>query len=372
MSDGVTDRAREAGRGAVQRLRPRVRRFTGTAHHHEPGAMATGPAVVDCAVYEQGHRKPGQPSAAQALEAAEELPDRFAWLGLYEPSAEEFADVAREYGLPPLAVEDAVQAHQRPKLERYGDQLFLVLKSARYVEHQELTATTEVVETGEIMLFVGKDFVVSVRHGMARPLEVVRARLDEDPALTSLGPTAVLYAVADQIVDDYAVIANEIELDLDQLEERVFSSDAGRDPQRIYRFKRELSEFKRAVLPLVRPVHLLTEGMVAGVPPEIVTNLRDVQDHLLQTVEQVTAADDLLSSILDANLTQVALQQNDDMRKMSAWLAIVAVPTAVTGFYGMNVPYPGFGRGWGVGVAVGIIVCGGLILYLLFKRKRWL
>jgi magnesium transporter len=250
--------------------------------------------------------------------------------------------------------------------------VFAVLKSIRYVEHEHVTDKTEVVETGEVEVFVGTDFVVTVRHGAACPLDGVRARLERDPELLSLGPSAVLYAVADHVVDDYEEVVDAVHGDLDEVEARVFGSRRGEDSQNVYQLKRELLEFKRAVVPLIRPVTQMVGGEIELIPEAIEDYLRDVLDHLLRVVEQLGGADELLSSILNANLTQLALQQNDDMRKMTAWAAIIAVPTAITGFFGQNVPYPGFNHHSGFVVSTGIIAAGMAYLYWLFKKKKWL
>ncbi len=373
VTDGTAERHRGPAREVVHRLRPRTTRLARSRRHLVEHFEDEVPnAVVQCAVYDKNGRMDGNPSPMEALAIARESPDRFCWVGLYEPTAQEFATIATEFGLHPLAVEDAVQAHQRPKLDRYGERLFFVLKSARYCEHEQITANTEVVETGEVMLFVAPDFVVSVRHGSARPLDVVRHRLDTEPDLCCQGPPGVLYAVADQVVDDYELVSEALQTDLDEIESRVFAGTRGYDTQNVYQLKREVSEFKRAVLPLVRPLHQLVQGEIPGINEQVSTYLSDVLDHLMRTVEEVGASDELLSSILQANLAQIALQQNDDMRKMSAWLAIIAVPTAVTGFFGQNIPYPGFNAHSGFWASTIIIAGGAAFLYIVFKRKRWL
>ena len=330
------------------------------------------PLVVDCGVYEAGRRLAGRLDPAAALQQARAKPGRFVWLGLFEPTEEELTEIGAIYGLHRLAVEDAVHAHQRPKVDEYDGMIFAVLKSIRYVEHDRLTEKTEVVETGEVEVFVGADFVVTVRHGAACPLDGVRARLEQDGELLALGPSSVLYAVADRIVDDYEVVVDEVHGDLDEVEARVFGSRRGEDSQNVYQLKRELLEFKRAVVPLIRPITQMVGGDVALIPEQIEDYLRDVQDHLLRVVEQLGGADELLSSILNANLTQLALQQNDDMRKMTAWAGIIAVPTAITGFFGQNIPYPGFNRQGGFWASTVVIVIGMVYLYWLFKKKKWL
>jgi len=329
--------------------------------------------VVDCAVYCNGERSGGRLDPAGARDAARALPGGFAWIGLHEPSFAELSGLAAQYDLHPLAVEDAVHAHQRPKLERYGETLFVVLKTARYLEHTELTSMTEVIETGEVMLFLGPSFVITVRHGDARRLDGVRADLEANPALLALGPTAVLYAVADHVVDDYLAVTADLEDDVDEVETQVFSTTATTDVRRIYQLKRELLELKRAVAPLRRPVSALTAGAVRDVPDEIRTYFRDVEDHLTRVSEQIASFDELLTSILQANLAQVTVQQNNDMRKISAWVAIAAVPTATAGIYGMNfehMPELEWRFGYPMVVSVMVTVC--LLLYRGFRRTGWL
>lgn len=324
--------------------------------------------IVDCAVYRDGHRDAdGVPDLAGAVQAARAEDSDFVWIGLHEPSADELAHVSSEFGLHPLAVEDAVKAHQRPKLERYEDSLFVVLKTLRYVEE------TSDIESGEVMLFVGEGFVVTVRHGDGNPLAGVRSRLESDRKLLALGPSAVLYAICDTVVDTYTAIAAEVEQDLEELEVAVFSGERGPRAERIYALKREVLEFRRAALPLVEPMRQLADGKVPHVRDETHTLFRDVSDHVLRVVEQVESADRLLTDILNANLAQVSVQQNDDMRRISAWVAILAVPTLVAGIYGMNfdhMPELHWQYGYPFAIGVMLLVCG--TLYRFFKRAGWL
>jgi magnesium transporter len=304
--------------------------------------------------------------------AARECTDAFVWIGLYQPGEDEFADIANEFSLHPLAVEDAVTAHQRPKLERYGDTLFAVFKTARYVEHDELTGTSEVVETGEVMVFVGPDFVVTVRHGMPRALGEVRRELEARPELMRIGPAAVLYAIADRVVDDYLLVADALQDDVDEVEAAVFSPRAT-DSQRVYQLKRELLEFKRAVTPLSRPLQMLAGTELPSIPAEARQYFRDVEDHLERVAEQVAGFDELLTGILNANLTQVGIQQNNDMRKISAWVAIGAIPTAIAAIYGMNFTHmPELHWTFGYPLVLGITATLCLLLYVAFRRSGWL
>ncbi|HZN17406.1 MAG TPA: magnesium and cobalt transport protein CorA [Micromonosporaceae bacterium] len=330
-------------------------------------------AVVDYGVYVNGARLPDAPPYTQALELARASGQGFVWLGLHEPDEAEMTGIAHAFGLHELAAEDAVHAGQRPKLEQFGTEVtFLAMRTARYVEHAELTETSEVVETGHLMLFIGDHFVITVRHGGACRLAPVRAGLEGKAELLRQGPWAVAYAVTDHVVDLYLDVADRIEEDLDELEEEVFSRTAGGRVQQIYQLKRELVEFRRTVVPLQRPFATLV-AEDSGVPPRLRRYFHDVLDHLTRTAEQVQAADDLLHSILAARLAQVTVDQNNDMRKIAAWAAIAAVQTAIAGVYGMNFEYmPELKMRYGYPVILGIMVVSALALYRLFRRSGWL
>nr|WP_233600049.1 magnesium/cobalt transporter CorA [Micromonospora sp. M71_S20] len=330
-------------------------------------------AVVDCALYVDGCRQPGDWQYAEALAAARREEHGFVWLGLHEPELAEMTAIAATYGLHELAVEDAVKAQQRPKLEQFGEVSFLVLRTARYCEHAELTEHSEVVETGQVMLFIGPNFLISVRHGDACRLAPVRADLETKQDLLLQGPWAVAYAVTDRVVDIYLEVADRLEDDLDTLEADVFDRQSTGRIQRIYQMKRELVEFKRAVMPLQRPLLTLTAQMNRDVPKEIRRYFRDVQDHLSRTVEQVNSYDDLLNSILQARLAQVTVDQNNDMRKIAAWAAIAAVWTAIAGIYGMNFDVmPELRMTYGYPVVLALMLAISLALYRWFRRNGWL
>ncbi|SCL39149.1 magnesium transporter [Micromonospora pallida] len=382
MSDRI-DRARNTPLGAGRVLRPRswtapvraMSRILNTEDSPRPPSE-TGPArsaVVDCALYVEGVRQPGDWNYADALAAARRQPHAFVWLGLHEPGLREMSGIATTYGLHELAVEDAVKAQQRPKLELFGEVSFLVLRTARYCEHTELTETSEVVETGQVMLFIGPDFVISVRHGDACRLAPVRADLENTRDLLVHGPWAVAYAVTDRVVDLYLEVADQIEDDLDALEAEVFDRQSHGRIQSIYQMKRELVEFKRAVVPLQRPLLTLTAQVNREVPKEIRRYFRDVQDHLSRTVEQVNSYDDLLNSILQARLAQVTVDQNNDMRKIAAWAAIAAVWTAIAGVYGMNFEnMPELKWTYGYPGVFALMLTASVALYRWFRRNGWL
>jgi magnesium transporter len=366
----VTRLGRAGGLRTVARLarrRPRV----DLSH---PARSPLGSSVVNCVTYRDGVRTPEGTGLVDAVRRVRKRGDGFVWLGLHEPTNEEFADIAELFDLHPLAVEDAVEAHQRPKLERYGDTLFAVFKTVCYVEHEELTATSEVVNTGEIMVFVGPDFVVTVRHGRHGSLGPLREELESDSEQLAKGPSAVLHAIADHVVDDFLTAIDEVQGDIDQAETAVFAEDGARlDPGRIYQLKRELLELKRAVVPLGRPLEELATRPVRVVAPEIRAYFRDVSDHLLRATEQIAAFDELLNSILQAHLAQVTVAQNEDMRKITAWAAIVAVPTMVCGVYGMNFEHmPELGWRYGYALVIGLITVACAVLYRGFRRNGWL
>jgi magnesium transporter len=322
--------------------------------------------ILDCAVYEDGRRGAGALALADAG-AACKRDGSFVWIGVYEPEEEEFDAIAREFGLHELAVEDAVDAHQRPKLELYGDTLFMVLKTIRYVPG------VDEIEGGEILLFVHRDFVVTVRHGQASALGEVRRRVDARHDLLVHGPGAVLYAIVDRIVDDYAPIVHELESDISEVEHDVFSPDRTNPAERIYALEREVLDFHRAVAPLAPAVDRLAHSEHELIDPELRAYFRDVHDHLLRIAGRITGFRELLGSILQANLTQVTVRQNSDMRKISAWVAIAAVPTLLAGIYGMNfkdMPELSSPLGYPLVIAVMVVVCG--TLYWRFRRSGWL
>jgi magnesium transporter len=328
-------------------------------------------AVVDCAVYVDGRRQ-APVTADDALRVADET-GGFVWLGLYEPTQDELDAISGRYGLHPLAVEDAVYAHQRPKLERYDDALFMVLKTATYVAHEELTSTSEVVETGEVMVFLGANYVITVRHGGHSGLAELRSRLEEQRDLLCLGPAAVLYAVADLVVDTFVEVAGAVEEDVDELEASVFSPERTDDIGRLYQLKRELMALRRAVTPLEMPLQQLADRPVDVVPEAIRSYFRDVLDHAIRVRDQVGALDELLTSILQASLARTTLADNEDMRKISAWAGIIAVPTAIAGIYGMNFRYmPELDWRWGYPLVLLVIAAACVMLYRGFKRNGWL
>ncbi len=324
--------------------------------------------IVDAALYRDGTRIPVDCDLSDlAGVRARGGPGDFVWVGLHEPDRAELDQVAEIFGLHTLAVEDAVNAHQRPKLERYSDGLFLVLKTLWYVD------ATDQVETGEIALFVGADFVVTVRHGEGNALADARRRLEANSQVLAHGPSAVVYTVCDTVVDSYEVVAEELAKDVDEVEESVFSPERTRDANRIYVLKRELGEMRRAVLPLREPVHRMAGAQVTGIHPEAAPYFRDVADHLARVADVSESLDALLSTAFDVHLAQISIQQNDDMRKISAGAALVVVPTLVAGIYGMNFEHmPELQWRFGYAWAVLLMLGAALVLWVFFKRSKWL
>ena len=327
--------------------------------------------VVDCAVYVDGVRLPGRFTHDRALAEVRRRGDGFVWIGLHEPDQEQITGIAEVFGLHELAVEDAVHAHQRPKLERYDETLFMVLKTVRYCGGE--TSALDVVETGEVMVFLGRDFVITVRHGDHSGLHDVRLRLEADPEQLALGPAAVLHAVADHVVDAYLAVTAAIEDDIDELERDVFAPASAPDSERIYAMKREVLELRRAVVPLGSPLRKLTEGHSALVPHEVRSYFRDVDDHLVTVTERVAAFNELLTTLVDAALAKITMRQNGDMRKITSWVAIVSVPTMVAGIYGMNFEYmPGLGEHNGFATLLALTTVACLLLFRVFRRNQWL
>jgi len=337
--------------------------------------------VIDNAIYVNGHRAATPESLPEAFERLKNTPDSMAWIGFYRPEDSVILNVAEEFDLHELAVEDAIVAHQRPKADRYGDTLFVVLRPARYLDE------TEEVDFGELHLFVGKNFVITVRHSEAPDLSQVRRRMQRDPELLGQGPQAVLYAVLDAVVDGYAPVVAGLQNDIDEIEVQVFGNEPGVS-RRIYELSREVIEFQRATQPLLDMV----EGFIAGaekygVDQELQRYLRDVADHVITVAERVSGFRQMLHDILVVNSTMVAQAQNEHMtnlteasnaqneevKRISAWAAILFAPTLVGTIYGMNFDVmPEIHWAWGYPFAIMLMAGVCLSLYLVFKRRDWL
>jgi magnesium transporter len=344
----------------------------------EPSEVAS---VVQAALYRDGVRVSSPATLAETYRELRDQPSGMAWIGLARPTEAELLSLAAEFDLHPLAVEDAMEAHQRPKLERYGDTLFVVLRAARYLD------APEEVDFGELHVFVGPDFVITVRHGAAPDLSAVRRRMEETPELLKLGPEAVLYAILDAVVDGYEPVVAGVQIDIDEIETEVFRGDP-EVSRRIYELSREMVEFQRATRPLVGMLHGLMAGFSKyGTDEELQRYLRDVADHVTHTSERVDGFRQALTEILTVNATLVTQQQNAEMRalaeagfeqneeikKISAWAAILFAPTLVGTIYGMNfrhMPELRWVLGYPFAIALMGIVC--TSLYVIFKRRDWL
>jgi magnesium transporter len=336
--------------------------------------------LVDNAVYVNGCRSADPKSLDETYQLLRER-EGMAWIGLYRPELDEIRSVANEFDLHHLAVEDAVTAHQRPKIERYGNTLFVVLRPARYLDD------VEKVEFGELYVFLGKEFVVTVRHAESPNLAKVRRRLEADPHLLCMGPEAVLYAILDQVVDEYAPVVAGLENDIDEIENQLFNEDAAVS-RRIYELSREVIDMQRTIHSLGNVVRALQEGFDKyGVDLELQRHLRDVLDHVLRTVDRVDAFRALLQSALTVNstlvgqrqneemrrLTETSLAQNEEVKRISAWAAILFAPTLVGTIYGMNFNHmPELHWQVGYPLAILLMLVTSLALYVIFKKRRWL
>jgi magnesium transporter len=359
-------------------LQGAVKQFLGTIAR--PGVPGPAPrhgnpdAVVDCAVYAGGLRHGGaaQVPYPEAARLARRRRGAFVWLGLHEPDLATMRPVAEVFGLHELLVDQAVSGGgHRPGVETLGDVTRVVLRTARYVEHDRLTATSEVVETGDVTVLIGPWFAITVRHGPVGPLWEVRKELQNRPEVLRQGPWSVAYAVGSRMVDSYLDVAEHVEHDLERIEEETFATERTSEFAHIYQLKREMVEFKRAVLPLAEPLSRLLE--TRGLPVGLRPYLEDVRGRLARAVDRVSGFDDLLNSILQARLAQVSVDQNHDMRKIASWAAIAAVPTVIAGIFGMNFDVmPGTGEPWGFYASVGTMLLIGGGLYHRLKNSGWL
>ncbi len=331
-------------------------------------------ALVDCGAYVNGRRDSTCSDPVSALRRVRSDGEGFVWVGFHEPTHQEMAAVTETFGLHELAVEDAVHAYQRPKMDHYRKYLFFVLKTVQFAEHVSPGGKGGVVvSSGEIMVFLGRDFIITVRHGEHSELTGLRSSLESDPAQLGLGPAVVLHAIADRIVDEYVTVVKEIEQDIDEMETAVFDPDLYVNTERIYRLKREILRLRRAVAPLVGPLKTLSDTPNTLIPDEIREYFRDVEDHASHVAERISTFDEMLTTLVSAALAEVANRQNQDMRKISAWAAIALVPTAIAGIYGMNfthMPELNWTFGYPMAILAIIAVCS--VLYFFLRRKRWL
>jgi magnesium transporter len=323
--------------------------------------------IADNAIYVDGRRAAQQPSSLQeTYEVLHQLDEGVAWIDLYEPTQEEFESIAQELELPSRVIENAIKPQQRPKLVRYGHSLFVVLKTARYLDEPER------VDFSEAHVLVGKDFVVTVRYEEIQALEEVRRRLEGEPELLRQGPLPILHEIMDQIVDDYEPVLEGLGTDIEEVEGEVFGGNA-RASQRIYELSRELVQFQRATSPLARALERVAETDEHDIDPEVRSYLRDLHDRVLRVKEPTETYRDMLSDILVVNLTLISVRQNDQTKKISAWAAILIVPTLIAGIYGMNFDYmPELHWTFGYPFALALMVAISVSLYAVFKHVEWL
>lgn len=374
---------------ALRALTPRGLRLPGplagsgnrAASSPAPAAHNDEASVIDAAVYADGVRVASPDTLAATYRGLRARPGRMAWIGLYRPAEQELFSLAEEFGLHELAVEDAITAHQRPKLERYGNTLFVVLRAARYLD------APEEVDFAELHIFTGPDFVITVRHGGAPDLTAVRKRMEADPELLRRGPEAVLYAIIDAVVDGFEPVLAGLDNDVDEIETEVFRGDP-EVSRRIYELSREVIEFQRATRPLTGMLDSLAAGFAKyAVDHELQSYLRDVADHVTRTIERVDGYRQLLPEILTVNatlvgqrqneemrtLTEASIAQNEEIKKISSWAAILFAPTLIGTVYGMNFDHmPELGWKWGYPFAIALMATVCLTLYAVFKRRDWL
>lgn len=322
--------------------------------------------LIDAAWYKDGIRQESDANFAQLLSKAESE-GGFVWLGLAEPTDTEFQEIASTFQLHSLAVEDAVHAQQRPKLEDYGDQHFLILKTVFFTE------ITNDITTGELMLFVGKHFIVIVRHGEGTPLVTVRSELENRPNFLKLGPWSVVHAVVDRIIDEYAKIATQFDIAIAKLEAEVFSEERTTHSEEIYFLKREIIEYRHAIEPLTMPIQKLTSETSSTAPKELIPYFRDVYDHLAKACDNSAGLDSLLNAVLQADLAHISLRQNEDVRKISGWVALTAGPTMLAGIYGMNFDHMPELH-WTYGYPLMLATTFGLTAFVYYKLRKsgWL
>lgn len=336
-------------------------------------AVPTESAVVDCGIYVDGVRERGRFTYQTAIRRVRETGRGFVWIGLHAPDGQQMEALAAGFGLHELIAEDATSGRQRPKLEAYEDALVLNMSTVSYLPHDSMTEVSDLVSTGEIMVVLGSDFVVTVRHGDYTGLAGIRDELEKAPERLVHGPATVMHAVADRVVDSYLEVAEGLARDIDELESIVFVPRAPVDIELIYFLKRELIELKHDIVPLGAPLRRLSGEHLDLVPGEIRHYFRDVQDHHSRVVAEVTSLDEQITSLVSATVAIVGVQQNTDMRRISAWVAIAAVPTMIAGVYGMNfthMPELEFEYGYYLVLVLMLAAC--TALFLLFRRNRWL
>lgn len=342
---------------------------TGSARPTEPPHRA----IVDCGIYVDGVRVPGDCTYQEAIREVRSSGRGFVWIGLHSPGVQLMESLSQAFGIHELIAEDASVGNQRPKLEAYDHTLVLNVASVKYLPHDSLSDVNSIVTTGEVMIVLGQDFVMTIRHGQFTELAGIRAELEAAPQRLIHGPAVVMHSVADRMVDSYSEVVDAIKDDVDDLESAMFAPRASVEIEQIYLLKRELVELKHDISPLARPLQRLAAEHLDLVPTAIRHYFRDVQDHHTQVATEVSALDEQVTSLVHAAVAMIGVRQNTDMRRISAWVAIAAVPTMIAGIYGMNfehMPELGLEYGYLYVLMFMIAVCGGL--FWLFRKNQWL
>lgn len=328
-------------------------------------------SIEHCRLIVDGVRLPGEYHLSSAITEVREHPGGYVWLALHEPNEAQMAGIAERFGIHELIVEDAVTAHQRPKVERYDNQLFVVIRSVRFTDDEQVSNTRDVIATGEIQMILGPDFIITIRH--QAPVPNLFDEMDHNPEMFAHGPAVLAWRIADNLVDQYVRISGLLEKEVDELEEEVFTPGSDFSIDKIYLFKREILEMRHATDPLVPALTSIIRDHKDLVPKQVRSYFRDVLDNEMIVRDQIAGFDVRLTSLLDASVAKVTLQQNQDMRTISAFVGMAAVPTLIAGIYGMNFTnMPELNTEYGYFIVLGIIVAIIAILFVWFRRNNWL
>ncbi|MCI6207038.1 MAG: magnesium/cobalt transporter CorA [Corynebacterium glucuronolyticum] len=330
-------------------------------------------AIERCTVYKNGRPVRGRFNHKEALEEVRSSGEGYVWVSLNAPDQQQMVSLSETFGVHELIVEDAVYARQRPKVERYEDQLFMVIRSIAYQDIDEVVDTREVISTGEIQMIMGSDFIITIRHAAANVVKDLRRKVEEDPELNALGPAYIAWLVSDILVDSYLSISHELSTEVDELEETVFTPNNDFDIEDIYTLKREILEMRHAIDPLAPALKSLIHRQKDLLPEELRSYYRDVMDHELVAMDLTSQYDERLSSLINAAVAKVQIQQNSDMRKISAVFGLLAIPTAIAGIYGMNfdvMPELHYEYGYPAVLVVMLITI--VVVYIYLRRNKWL
>lgn len=342
----------------------------------EPGSKLRVPverAIERCVIYRDGVPVRGGYNYREALEEVRRTGSGYVWLGLYEPDERQMMLISQAYDVHELIVEDVVGARQRPKVDRYGDQFFFVIRAVKYTDDAIVTDAKEIIETGEVQMIVGPDFIITIRHGEQSTITGLKKRLERDPEQCALGPSAVAWLISDVLVDDYIRIARLLSIDVDELENEVFAPGTSFDIEQIYRLKRELLEMRHAIDPLAPALRTLTTNQQGLLSEQISKYFADVLDHEISAMDLIASHDERLTSLINAGAAKVSMQQNADMRRLSAIVGMAAIPTMIAGVYGMNFEnMPELRTEYGYFIVLGVMFASIVAMWLFFKRNKWL